>query len=166
MLAYFRRIVGVMAVSVLALYKEAQAQQGGPAPSEPDVWIIFFGFIVAVIVLGVYIARSAILPKKTDYDRGEFGSKKDKTHEKYKSEWHDDYVEQVPQTKSAASHYDILGLKQTATSAEIKLRYRELAKKHHPDRTGEESEELVRINEAYEVLSDTERRRRYDESRH
>lgn len=162
MLAYFRFIAGASGLAVTALFVQVHAQEGTQVAREADVWTVFFGFIVGVVALGVYIARDAIFRKKTDYDRGEYGSKKDRSHEKYRSDWQDDYVTESAQTEHTKSHYDTLGIGRTATAAEIKLRYRELAKMHHPDRTGTESEDLVRINEAYEVLSDTESRRKYD----
>ena len=63
-------------------------------------------------------------------------------------------------------YYQILGVPRTATEAEIKRAYRKLARKHHPDlnpgdKTAEEK--FKEINEAYTVLSDTEKRQRYDE---
>ncbi len=62
-------------------------------------------------------------------------------------------------------YYDILGVSRNATEAEIKKAYRHLAKAHHPDRNpGDKSaeEKLKTINEAYEVLSDPEKRANYD----
>ena len=61
-------------------------------------------------------------------------------------------------------YYDILGVKRTATAAEIKSAYRKLAKKYHPDvnKTAEASAKFKDINEAFEVLSDKEKKQRYD----
>ena len=56
-----------------------------------------------------------------------------------------------------ANYYDILGVKKDATADEIKKAFRKLARKHHPDAGGDE-EKFKEINEAYEVLSDTEKR--------
>ncbi len=63
-------------------------------------------------------------------------------------------------------YYDILGVKRDATAKEIKQAYRRLARKHHPDvnpgdRTAEER--FKEISEAYECLSDPEKRRQYDQ---
>ncbi|MGQ9627613.1 MAG: DnaJ C-terminal domain-containing protein [Anaerolineae bacterium] len=62
-------------------------------------------------------------------------------------------------------YYKILGVSRNATEKEIKQAYRRLARKYHPDvnpgdKAGEEK--FKEINEAYEVLSDPEKRRKYD----
>lgn len=61
-------------------------------------------------------------------------------------------------------YYDILGVKREATAAEIKAAYRKLARKFHPDvnKTKEAEQKFKDLNEAYEVLSDKEKRQRYD----
>lgn len=61
-------------------------------------------------------------------------------------------------------YYEILGVKREATGAEIKSAYRKLARKFHPDvnKTKEAEQKFKDINEAYEVLSDKEKRQRYD----
>jgi len=60
--------------------------------------------------------------------------------------------------------YEVLGLSANATDREIKNAYRKLIKQFHPDKNaGEEARNrAVLINEAYEILSDPERRARYD----
>ena len=63
-------------------------------------------------------------------------------------------------------YYKILGVDKKATAAEIKKAYRGLAVKHHPDKNpgNKESEEKFKlINEANEVISDPEKRKKYDE---
>ncbi|HEY8443663.1 MAG TPA: molecular chaperone DnaJ [Clostridia bacterium] len=65
----------------------------------------------------------------------------------------------------AKSYYDILGVSKNATEAEIKSAYRKLAKQYHPDLhpgDKEAAEKLKEINEAYEVLSDPQKRANYD----
>jgi len=63
-------------------------------------------------------------------------------------------------------YYETLGVPRTATPEEIKQAFRKLARIHHPDvaknkATGEAK--FKEINEAYEVLGDPDKRRRYDE---
>jgi len=60
------------------------------------------------------------------------------------------------------NYYELLGVKKDATADEIKKAFRKLARKHHPDAGGDE-EKFKQINEAYEVLSDTEKRAQYDQ---
>ncbi len=59
-------------------------------------------------------------------------------------------------------YYQILGVSKNATQAEIKQAYRRLALKYHPDRGGD-SERFKKINEAYQVLSDPQKRATYDQ---
>jgi len=60
------------------------------------------------------------------------------------------------------SHYEMLGVPREASQDEIKKAYRKLVMIHHPDKGGD-SEKFKQISEAYEVLSDQERRARYDQ---
>ena len=61
-------------------------------------------------------------------------------------------------------YYETLGIKRDASDTEIKSAYRKLARKYHPDinKTKEAEEKFKDINEAYEVLSDKQKRQRYD----
>jgi len=61
-------------------------------------------------------------------------------------------------------YYKILGIEKDATKEDIKKQYRKLAKEIHPDRskTAASEDEMVEINKAYEVLSDDEKKERYD----
>ena len=62
------------------------------------------------------------------------------------------------------SHYEVLGIEKEATESAIKKAYRELSFKNHPDRnpSPEASAKMQEINEAYEVLSDPQKRKQYD----
>ena len=66
---------------------------------------------------------------------------------------------------AAKNYYNILGLKKDASEKEVKQAYRRLARKHHPDvNAGDKSSEtkFKEINEAYEVLSNKDDRKKYD----
>jgi curved DNA-binding protein len=63
-------------------------------------------------------------------------------------------------------YYKILGVNKNATKAEIKSAYRKLAKKYHPDKNPgdkQAEEKFKEINEANEVLSDSQKKARYDQ---
>src|SRR5881275_529408 len=63
-------------------------------------------------------------------------------------------------------YYSTLGVAKTANEKEIKQAFRKLARKHHPDvNPGDKAAEarFKEINEAYEVLGDPEKRKKYDE---
>ncbi|MBD3420321.1 MAG: DnaJ domain-containing protein [Chitinivibrionales bacterium] len=66
----------------------------------------------------------------------------------------------------AKNYYIILGLSQDASEEDIRCAYRRLAKEYHPDHYGEDHHPFLQIQEAYSILSDPGRRRRYDESLH
>jgi len=59
-------------------------------------------------------------------------------------------------------YYEILGVNKDASDADIKTAYRKLAHKHHPDKAGGDEAAFKKVNEAYQVLSNKEKRAQYD----
>src|SRR5688500_2571577 len=63
-------------------------------------------------------------------------------------------------------YYDTLGISRTATPDEIRKAFRKLARQYHPDVAKNKTQaeaKFKEINEAYEVLGDPEKRKKYDE---
>ncbi len=62
-------------------------------------------------------------------------------------------------------YYDILGVSRDASQEQIQSAYRKLARKYHPDinKSGDAEDRFKKINEAYEVLRDPEKRKKYDQ---
>ncbi len=145
--------------------------------SDDDQIILFTTAILIVIGIFIFIARNSIRRKKTSYDEEGFSSKKNKDYEKYHSDWSDDYEKfgskssednetfrKAANESSLPNYYEIFGLEKSATQDEIKQRFRKLAKELHPDKKKDKDAEnkMTKINKAYEILSDTERRTQYD----
>lgn len=59
-------------------------------------------------------------------------------------------------------YYQILGVERGANQADIKTAFRKAAHKHHPDKQGGDAEKFKKINEAYQVLSDEQKKAQYD----
>lgn len=171
----------VMLVIILGTAQVANAQDNNLnrelEVTDEEKIILFSGFSIAVIGLFLYLARDIILRRKTSYDKEKLESKKDKTFEKYHSDWGDDYEElghrsntkedkefrEALNNDELPNYYEIIGVENDASPEEIKKKFRELAKKTHPDKTKEDSEkEMAELNKAYEILSDKESREKYD----
>jgi len=133
---------------------------------------IFIIFMITVGVLETSYAQTSESNRELKVE-----SKKDRTYEKYHSDWGDDYEEVGKRGNSKQdkeyrenvtnndlpNYYEILGVETNASPEEIKKNFRELAKKTHPDKTKEDSEEeMMKINKAYEVLSDKTSKEKYD----
>ncbi len=60
-------------------------------------------------------------------------------------------------------YYDILGVSKGATDDDIKRAFRKLAHQYHPDKPGGDAEKFKEINQAYQVLGDADKRKKYDQ---
>ena len=69
---------------------------------------------------------------------------------------------------SKRDYYEVLGVSKSASKEEIKKAYRKLSKQYHPDinKEADAAEKFKEIKEAYEVLSDDQKRAQYDQFGH
>lgn len=63
-------------------------------------------------------------------------------------------------------YYEVLGVGKSANADEIKKAFRKQATTHHPDKEGGNEEKFKEVNEAYEILSNPDKRKRYDQFGH
>ncbi len=63
----------------------------------------------------------------------------------------------------AKDYYEVLGVSKNADDGQIKKAYRRLAQQYHPDKQGGDEKRFKEINEAYQVLSDKQKRGQYDQ---
>jgi len=148
--------------------------------TESEQMIVFAIAAAIIISVLIFLARGSIFRKKNEYDTGEWESKKNRDYEKYHSEWMSDEISFERKGKNKLSdedfrksllskdipdYYAILQIQKTASQNEIKNQFRSLAKKWHPDRKQSDDAEkkMAQINMAYEVLSNTKRRKMYDQ---
>src|SRR5690606_40544327 len=71
-----------------------------------------------------------------------------------------------PKKMAFVDYYEVLGLDRNATTEEVRKAYRKLARKYHPDVNPNDEgakQRFQEINEAHEVLSDPEKRKKYDQ---
>jgi len=148
--------------------------------TESEQMIVFAIAAAIIISVLIFLARGSIFRKKNEYDTGEWESKKNRDYEKYHSEWMSDEISFERKGKNKLSdedfrksllskdipdYYAILQIQKTASQNEIKNQFRSLAKKWHPDKKQSDDAEkkMAQINTAYEVLSNTKRRKMYDQ---
>ena len=60
-------------------------------------------------------------------------------------------------------YYQTLGVSKSVSQDEVKAAFRKLAHQHHPDKTGGDDKKFKELNEAYQILGDPEKRKKYDQ---
>ena len=157
--------------------------QVNPPSAVSDYYVspedLYLTFTIAVIIIAgifIYLARHIILRKKTSYDEAKLDSKKDRDYEKYHSDWSEEEIfgshkrsteakefSEMYNDNSLPNYYLVLELTNDSSELEIKSQYRKLAKRYHPDRNKDSSEDkMAQINKAYEILSDKKLKAEYD----
>ena len=175
----------ILFLPITTIHAQEQTTTELVSVSIQDQMIIFIGFSIAVGLIFIYLARDMILRKKTEYDEKNLESQKNKDYDKYHSDWNDDsedyfgsrinnntntnkklkeQLDNISSTGSIPDLYAILKIKNDATTSEIKKQYRVLAKQSHPDKNpqADAKETMMQINQAYEILSDPQQRKEYD----
>ncbi|MFM8659244.1 MAG: DnaJ domain-containing protein [Candidatus Nitrosotenuis sp.] len=159
-----------------------KTQRGSEEISEyykpEDVKLAMIVIAIAVVSIFLYLGRDIILRRKSEYEKKEYESKKDRDYEKYHSEWtgYDEDFFGAKKSKEARefqkmmhdsalpNYYAALETTIDSTQEEIKAKFRQLAKENHPDKSKDEksAERFAEITEAYEVLSNEETKKDYD----
>ncbi len=171
-------VTGFIFIDIGYAQSEGQIPEEDVLVTSEDLVLLFSVSILILIGIIIYMTREVIFKKKTKYETEDLDSKKNRDYEKYHSDWHDDSYQpgteykkkfdrefqEAIEDKTLPNYYNILGIQASATQDQIKNRFRELVKEYHPDRSKDELAEkkMAEINKAYEVLSDGERRQKYD----
>lgn len=178
-MSFFGLLSDIMAQPAVITEQQRGSEEISEYYNVNDVRLAMIIIAVAVVILFLYLARDTILRRKTEYEKVELESKKNRDYEKYHSDWNanaEEFFGEKKKSKEAEefrkmlqesrlpNYYSILGVPVDATSREIKTKFRQLVKEHHPDKTKDEktAQTLAEINKAYEVLSDNEKRKDYD----
>lgn len=158
--------------------QELSTQQEKPLVADNDLILIFSVSIAVVIGILLYLSRDYILRRKGEYEKKDYESKKNRDYEKYHADWtsedmsfgeskrfHDnEEFENAMKNSTLPNYYKILGLPRDCSQGEIKNRFRLLVKEWHPDKNKDPANQkkMAQINEAYEVLSDPDKKAQYD----
>jgi len=142
---------------------------------DEDLIIAFTGAGIAATALFLFLFRESIFSRNKETKS--YHSDVNRDYDKYHSKWNDEgeyfqeerskksdekYREQFLNSK-LPDYYKILGVSKNATQNEIKSKFRGLAKEWHPDKAKNETDDKMKeFNQAYEVLSDEDKRKSYD----
>ena len=128
----------IISVSIVGLLQTTYAQTELTnmmlEVSNEEKTILFGSFAIIIIGIFLFLARDTILRRKTQYDKEDLESKKDRTYEKYHSDWGEDYEElgyrrntvedkeyrEAVKNDELPDYYDVLGISKEATQEEIK----------------------------------------------
>lgn len=120
-------------------------------------------------LIEAHILRSEAFLQQEEFDKAVHEAQKARDLDQNSREAHDQFAKAQKQLKMSKrkDYYKILGVAKTAGDKEIKKAYRKLALQWHPDKhnaeTREQAEKMFQdIGEAHEVLSDPQKRNRYD----
>ncbi len=93
-------IISVIIIGALqTAYSQTDELNKNLVVSDEEKIMIFGGFAIAIIAIFLFLARDIILRRKTSYDKEDLESKKDRTYEKYHSDW-GEYYEEIGKRKN------------------------------------------------------------------